>query len=169
MEMIIAGLFVFCMRLIDMSLDTLRLLFVMRGRKLIAGFIGALQATVFILAVSTVLKGELNPFTIAGYALGFGAGVIVGMMAEERLAIGYAMLRIYSPAYGREIAQALREAGYAVTEIEARGKDGRMAVVNLVVARKDIQPVRAIVDRVDATAFVTIDEARALKRGYFRH
>lgn len=169
MELILAGLFVFCMRLIDMSLDTIRLLFVMRGRKLLAGVIGAIQATVFILAVSTVLKGELNAFTIAGYALGFGAGVIVGMFAEERLAIGYAMLRVYSPSSGCAIAQALRDAGHAATEIEARGKDGRMTVVNCVIARKDIPAVRAIIDGVDATAFVTIDEARALTRGHFRH
>ena len=69
---LVAGLFVFAMRVIDMSLDTLRLLFVMRGRKLLAGSIGVIQATVFILAVSAVLKGPLDPLTVAGYALGFG-------------------------------------------------------------------------------------------------
>jgi len=60
MEMFLAGVFVFAMRLIDMSLDTIRLLFVIRGRKLLAGLIGAMQATVFILAVSAVLSGPLN-------------------------------------------------------------------------------------------------------------
>jgi uncharacterized protein YebE (UPF0316 family) len=169
MEMLLAGLFVFVMRLTDMSLDTMRLLFMMRGRKLLSGFIGATQAAVFILAVSAVLTGPLNPFTVAGYALGFGSGVIVGMFAEERLAIGYAMLRIYSPASGRAIAEALRQAGHAATEIEARGKDGRMTVVNCVIARRDVNAVRALIDGVDASAFVTVDEARALQRGYFRH
>jgi uncharacterized protein YebE (UPF0316 family) len=96
-----AGLFVFTMRVIDMSLDTLRLLFVMRGRKLLAGGIGVIQATVFILAVSAVLKGPLDPLTVAGYALGFGAGVVIGMLAEQRLALGHAMLRVYSPTSGR--------------------------------------------------------------------
>lgn len=169
MEMILAGLFVFVMRLIDMSLDTLRLLFMMRGRKLLSGLIGAAQAAVFILAVSAVLTGPLNVFTVAGYALGFGSGVIVGMFAEERLAIGYAMLRVYSPASGRAIAEALRQAGHAATEIEARGKDGQMTVVNIVVARRQVNAVRALIDGVDASAFVTVDDARALQRGYFRH
>jgi uncharacterized protein YebE (UPF0316 family) len=91
------------------------------------------------------------------------------MFAEERLAIGYAMLRIYSPASGRAIAEALRQAGHAATEIEARGKDGRMTVVNCVIARRDVNAVRALIDGVDASAFVTVDEARALQRGYFRH
>ena len=68
MEPVLAGLFVFAMRLTDMSLDTLRLLFVMRGRKLLSAGIGAIQATVFILAVSAVLSGPLNVFTVAAIA-----------------------------------------------------------------------------------------------------
>src|SRR5512135_2119053 len=113
LEMVLAGFFVFLMRLTDMSLDTLRLLFVMRGRKLIAASIGAVQATVFILAVSAVLRGPLNFWTVLGYALGFAAGVMVGMIAEERLAIGHAMLRVYSPSLGSAIASAMRASGYA--------------------------------------------------------
>jgi len=168
-EPILAGLFVFSMRLIDMSLDTIRMLFVMRGRKLLAGLIGAAQATVFILAVSAVLSGPLNVFTVTGYALGFASGVVLGMFVEERMAIGYAMLRAYSPTSGRNIAEALRQAGHAATEIEARGKDGRMSVVNCVVARRNVSSVRALIDQTDPHAFVTIDEARTLQHGYFRH
>ncbi len=101
MTPLLAGLFVFAMRVIDMSLDTLRLLFVMRGRKFLAGGIGVVQATVFILAVSAVLSGPLDPFTVAGYSLGFGAGVVIGMLAEQRLALGHAMLRVYAPTSAR--------------------------------------------------------------------
>src|SRR5512141_1858721 len=133
MEMVLAGLFVFAMRLTDMSLDTLRLLFMMRGRKLLTGLIGAVQATVFILAVSAVLKGPLNFWTVLGYALGFAAGVMVGMFAEERMAIGYAMLRVYSPVSGSAIAGALRSAGHAATEILGHGKEGNITVVTCVV------------------------------------
>ncbi|MBI5029827.1 MAG: DUF2179 domain-containing protein [Chloroflexi bacterium] len=169
MEPLLAGLFVFGMRLTDMSLDTLRLLFTMRGRKLLSGFIGTIQATVFILAVSAVLSGPLNPFTVVGYALGFGSGVVFGMFVEERLAIGYAMLRVYSTASGHAIAEALRAAGHAVTEIQARGKEGQMIVVNCVISRRNISAVRNVIDGVDANAFVTIDQAQSLQRGYFRH
>lgn len=168
-EAILAGLFVFAMRVIDMSLDTLRLLFVMRGRKLLAGLIGAVQAAVFILAVSTVLRGELSAWTVLGYAGGFGTGVILGIIVEERLAIGYGMFRIYSPAHGRAIAEALREAGHAATEFAAWGKDGMVVVVNCAVARRQIATVRGIVDRIDPEAFITVDEVRPLQRGYFRH
>lgn len=167
-QMILAGLFVFIMRLIDMSLDTFRLLLVMRGRKVLAGLIGMIQATVFILAVSAVLSGELNVWTVAGYALGFGCGVMFGMFVEERLAMGHAMLRVYSPASGRMIAETLRQAGYAVTEIAGRGHTGQITILNLVVLRRQIQEVRSLIDRVDTNAFITVDEATPLQRGHFR-
>jgi hypothetical protein len=118
----------------------------MRGRKLLSGMIGALQATVFILAVSAVLSGPLNAFTVAGYALGFAAGVIVGMVAEERLAIGYSYLRVYSPSRGKAIADGLRQSGHAVTEFTARGKDGLLTVVNCVIARRDAPHARDLVE-----------------------
>jgi len=169
MHPVVAGLFVFAMRVADMSLDTLRLLFMMRGRKALSGLIGATQAAVFILAVSAVLKGPLNVWTVLGYAGGFGAGVVLGMVAEERLAIGFGMFRIYSPARGAAIAKALRAAGHAATEFMAQGKDGTVTVVNCAVTRKDIPAVKAIVDEVDPNAFITVDEVRPLRRGYFRH
>ena len=168
LDLILAGLFVFVMRLIDMSLDTLRLLFMMRGRKLLSGLIGATQAAVFILAVSRVLKGELNVWTVSGYALGFGAGVIVGMLAEERMAIGFGMFRIYSATRGAEIAAALRAAGHAATEFAAQGKDGFVTVIICTVARKDLPTARALIEKADPAAFITIEDVRPMQRGHFR-
>ncbi len=169
MTPLLAGLFVFTMRVIDMSLDTLRLLFVMRGRKLLAGGIGVVQATVFILAVSAVLSGPLDPFTVAGYALGFGTGVVIGMLAEQRLALGHAMLRVYAPNSGVAIADGLRAAGFAVTEFSAHGRDGEITVINSAIARRDIAKAQDTVRQIDASAFVTVDDIQPLQRGYFRH
>ena len=167
MTAVLAGLFVFAMRVTDMSLDTLRMLFVMRGQRLLAGALGSVQAAVFILAVGTALRGPLNVWTVTGYAAGFGVGVVLGMIVEERLAFGYAMFRVYSATSGAAIARALRDAGHAVTDFVAHGRDGRITVVNSVVARKDAPAVRAIIDGIDPQAFVTVDDVRRLRRGYF--
>ena len=167
MTAVLAGLFVFAMRVTDMSIDTLRMLFVMRGQRLLAGALGSVQAAVFILAVGAALRGPLNVWTVTGYAAGFGVGVILGMMVEERLAFGYVMVRVYSSTSGAEIARALRDAGHAVTDFVAHGRDGRLTVVNSVVARKGAPAVRAIIDGIDPQAFVTVDDVRRLRRGYF--
>ncbi len=167
-DLILAGLLVFALRVTDMSLDTLRLLFMMRGRKLLAAGIGATQAGVFIIAVAGVLTRPLNVFTVAGYALGFGTGILLGMLVEERLAIGYMMFRVYSPDQGKQIAEALRAAGHAVTEFFAQGRQGEMTVVTCAVMRKHANAVRQIILQVDRDAFITMDEVRPLQSGYFR-
>lgn len=169
METISAALLIFVLRVTDMSLDTVRLLFVMRGRKVLAGLIGATQAAVFIVAVSKVLTGPLSIWTVIGYAAGFGVGVVLGIIVEERLALGFAMVRVYSPEHGKAIAARLRESGHAVTEFVARGRTGMITVVNCVVSRRDVGTVRALIDEVDPNAFVTMDQVSMLDRGYFRH
>jgi uncharacterized protein YebE (UPF0316 family) len=168
MESILAGLLVFCMRLADMSLDTLRMLFMMRGRKGLAAVIGAIQAAIFILAVSQVLRGPLNFWTVLGYAGGFGAGVFVGMVAEEKLALGYTMFRIYSAEHGADLTKALRAAGHAVTEFIGQGKDGNIALLTCAVSRKDGPTLRKLIVEQDPTAFVTVEDVKPLHRGYFR-
>ena len=165
---LLAGLLIFCMRVIDMSADTLRMLFAMRGRKSLAFVIGVVEASVFILAVSQVLKGPLNPLTVLGYALGFGTGTVVGMLAEERLALGFSNFSIYSLTSGPRLAHALREAGHAVTEFAAHGQSGDISVITCAVSRKDAAAVHALIRSVDPAAYVTLDDVRPLQRGYFR-
>ncbi len=116
-----------------------------------------------------MLKGPLDPLTVAGYALGFGAGVIIGMLAEQRLALGHAMLRVYSPTAGAAIAEALRAANFAVTEFTAQGRDGAITVTNSAIARRDIARAQDIVKQIDPGAFITLDEVHPLQSGYFRH
>ena len=166
-DSLLSALFIFVMRVADMSLDTLRVLFMMRGRKLVAGLIGATQAAIFILAVGRVLSQLNNPWNIVGYAAGFGTGVVVGMFFEEQLAIGFGQIRIISSANDQAIAIALRAKGYAVTELSGRGKDGVVTVLNLTVRRKDVDAVQDIVRAADEAAFITIEEVRPLWRGYF--
>lgn len=162
-----AGL-IFTLRVTDMTLDTMRVLFVMRGRKPIAWVLGFFQATVFVIAITTVIRDLSNPLNIIGYAAGFATGVLVGMTIEERLAIGYLHIRIISSRRGTGIAEKLRSEGYAVTEIPARGKDGMVTMLNCSVPRKGIRQLEEAVNTVDPEAFITSEDIRPIRRGYWR-
>jgi len=165
---ILAGLMVFFLRVVDMSLDTLRLLFVMRGKKLLAGLIGAIQAAVFVVAIGAVLTGPLNAWTVIGYAGGFGTGVILGMFFEQRLAIGFGMLQVFSAEHGAEIAARLRDEGYAATTSVATGMKGEVLIIHCAVKRKDISCVHDLITAVDPEAFITLDDVQPLHSGYFK-
>ena len=162
-----AGL-IFTLRVTDMTLDKLRVLFVMRGRKPIAWILGFFQAAVFVIAITFVLRDLTNVLNIIGYAAGFATGVVIGMTIEERLAIGHIHMRIISSRRGSRIAERIREEGYAVTEVPARGKDGMVTMLNCSVLRKNVGRVRNMVNEIDPEAFITSEDIRPLRRGFWR-
>jgi len=161
------ALMIFGLRVTDMSLDTLRMLFVMRGRKGIAWTLGFFEAGIYIVAITRVLSNLNNPLTILGYAAGFATGNVLGILIEERLAIGHTQMSIVSTARGAALAQALREAGFAVTELPARGKDGMVHLLNASVLRKDVPNVERVVHEVDPEAFVTSADVRPVRHGFW--
>jgi len=90
------------------------------------------------------------------------------MMIEERLAVGHIQVSIVSPRFGPAIAEHLRSQGYAVTEIPARGRDGMVSLLSCSVLRRNVNRVRQLVNEIDAEAFITAEDVRPVRRGFWR-
>lgn len=161
-------LVIFLVRVGDMSLDTLRVLLVVRGRRLPAWVAGFAQSALWVVAVTTVLSNLDNLWNVVGYAAGFATGNVVGMAIDDRLAIGHGNIRIISPDRGSAVADAMRRAGYGVTELSGRGKDGMVTILTSSVRRRDIDRLRREVLLIDPDSFLTVEEVRPLHRGYWR-
>jgi len=161
------AILIFLLRIVDVSCDTLRVLFAIRGKRGIAGILGFFQALVWIIAVGNVVKHLDSWLHVVGYAGGYAMGTVVGITIERLLAYGLNTVRIVSLHGGVEIAEALRERGYGVTELAAFGRDGKVEIVNSVVQRAHLDEVMAIVDRFDPQAFVTVEEPKILRGGSF--
>ncbi|MEA3351127.1 MAG: DUF5698 domain-containing protein [Chloroflexota bacterium] len=168
MQAILTALFIFGLRVTDMSLGTLRILFVMRGRKPIAWLFGFFQSVVYVIAITSVISDLNNLLNFIGYAAGCATGIVVGMFIEERLAIGYINLQIVSPSRGTAIVEHLRKEGYAVTEVPARGKDGMVTMLNCNVRRKQVMDIHKLVYKIDDAAFITEVDVRSVRRGFWR-
>jgi uncharacterized protein YebE (UPF0316 family) len=164
----LGALVIFGLRVSDMTCDTLRMLFVVRGRKGIAWVLGFVQSFIFVIAITTVLQHLDNPLNVVGYAAGFATGIVVGMFIEERLAIGHVKISIVTQQSGRVLSQLLRDSGFGVTEIPARGRDGLVSMLSVSVLRKDVSRVEDIVHTTDAQAFVISEDVRPLHRGFWR-
>lgn len=167
-QALLTALGIFMLRVGDMSLDTIRVLFVVRGKKTLAWVLGFFQALIFVVAISSVLSNLDNPLNVLGYAAGFATGNVVGMFIEEWLAIGYIRVVIISSTRGAAIVEQLRTAGYAVTEIPARGRNDTVDMLQVSVRRKQVTEVETIALEADAEAFVTAEEVRPLRRGFWR-
>jgi uncharacterized protein YebE (UPF0316 family) len=164
----VSAALIFSLRVADMTLDTLRVLFVMRGKKQIAWVLGFFQSAIFVLAIGRVLTQINNPLNVIGYAAGFATGNVVGMIIEEKIAIGHILVNVISPRRGSAIVSQLRQNGYAVTELSGRGKDGMVSMLNCSVLRKQVEPVQQIVTEIDPEAFITVEDVRPLKHGFWR-
>lgn len=164
----LSALMIFLLRVIDMSLDTMRMLFVVRGKKPIAWVLGFLQSLVFVIAISTVLANLDNWLNIVGYAAGFATGNVLGMFIEERLAIGHIAMRVISAKKGSTIAGILRKAGFGVTEIQARGKDGKVVLLNSSIMRRDVSRFENLVIKTEPGAFITAEDMRPIRVGFWR-
>ena len=113
------ALAIFLLRVCDMTLDTLRVLFIVRGDRPLVWFLGFFQSAIWVLAITSVLGHLSNPLAWVGYAAGFATGNVVGMMIEDKLAIGYRHLRVISSQVQKEELQSLLAGrGVGVEKIE---------------------------------------------------
>jgi uncharacterized protein YebE (UPF0316 family) len=168
-QAVLIALAIFGLRILDMSMDTMRMLFVVRGRKRIAWVLGFFQSLVFVIAISAALaEVTRNPLALLGYAAGFATGNVVGMYIEDRLAIGHIQFTIVSSRRGAVVGDELRKAGYAVTEVPARGKDGTVSLMQVSVLRKDRDTVETVVLETDPDAFMTAADVRPVRKGFWR-
>ncbi len=160
------ALVIFALRIVDVSCDTMRVIFAIRGKRGIAAVLGFCMALVWIFAVGNAVKHLDSPLHIVGYAGGYAAGTFIGITIERAVAYGLSTVRIISRHGGVEIAEALRERGFGVTEFAAQGRDGRMEVVYAVLRRRHLPLALAQVAAWDPDAFVTVEEPRTIHRGW---
>jgi uncharacterized protein YebE (UPF0316 family) len=159
------ALLIFFLRIIDVSCDTMRVIFAIRGKRAIAAALGFVQALVWIFAVANAVKHLNSVLHVLGYAGGYAMGTYIGVSLERAIAYGVATVRIVTKRAGLGIAAALREQGYGVTESHGVGRDGAVDVLNSVVQRRHLEDVLAVVTAMDDEAFVTVDEPRVLLGG----
>lgn len=159
------ALLIFGLRIIDVSCDTMRVIFAIRGKRTIAAVLGFVQALVWIVAVGNAVKHLDSILHVLGYAGGYAMGTYIGVTLEQLIAYGVATVRIVSQHAGVEIAEALREHGHGVTEFAGFGRDGSVEILNSVVQRRRLNDVLEVVTAHDKDAFVTVEEPKVLRGG----
>ena len=163
----LGALLIFALRIVDVSCDTMRVIFAIRGKRGIAACLGFFQALIWIFAVGNAVKYLDSWLHILGYATGYAAGTMVGITIERAVAYGLTAVRIVSRHGGVEIAHDLRERGFGVTEFGGYGRDGTVEFLHSVVQRAHVPEVMKVVDRWDPEAFVTVEEPQILRGGSF--
>jgi uncharacterized protein YebE (UPF0316 family) len=159
-------LVIFALRIVDVSFATVRILLSMRNQRVMVPIIGFVEVMVWLFAAGNAIRHLESGWHVLGYAAGFSTGTMVGLWIEEKLAIGLATMRIITKRTDAQMATNLRALGCGVTEFIGAGREGKVDVVYTVVQRRDIRRVLDEVERLDADAFVTVEEPREIRRGW---
>jgi uncharacterized protein YebE (UPF0316 family) len=160
-------LIVFATRVLDGTLGTIRIIFLSRGRKILAPLLGFMEVLIWITVVSQIVGGAQNFVAYIAYASGFAAGNYIGMVIEDKLAIGTLVVRIILSQNGKKLIDQLREAGYGVTYVDGHGATGPVMLVYTVVMRKELEKVVDIIQNTSPKSFFTVEELRSVQQGIF--
>ena len=165
MNILIAALSIFLLRLLDQTLGTLRIFYVNKGKPLFGAILGFIESAIWIVAISQVIQDLNDPFLIFGYALGFAAGTIMGSYIENTIAIGDIVVRIFVPkdSDSEKVAEQLRTNGLGVTIINGEGMQGEVTIAWCVTPRKRLKEVMKIVSEITPDAYVTTEPTNPTK------
>lgn len=164
---LVLPLLIFSARIMDVSLMTMRIIFISKGRKFLAPFLGFFEVLIWLMAIAQIMKNMTNPLYYFAYGLGFATGTYVGLRIEERLAIGVVLLRVIVQKDAEPLVACLRQDEFGVTCIDGLGKSGPVKIIFIVVDRVDLPRVIETIRRHNPGAFYSIEDVRDVSRGVF--
>jgi uncharacterized protein YebE (UPF0316 family) len=149
------------------TLSTVRTIFLARGRKVPASCLGFFEVSIWLFAIGQVMQNLTSPDCYVAFASGFSLGNFLGVVIEQKLALGNVIVQITTRNDPARLTQSLRAAGYGVTTLDAEGATGPVRVVFTVIQRKERRAVLDLVERFDPKAFYAVNDVQSAAEGIF--
>lgn len=164
---LILPLLIFLARIADVSLQTMRIIFTSKGKKLLAPLVGFFEVLIWLVAIGQVMRNLDNIACYLAYGGGFATGNYVGLLIEEKLAVGTVLLRVITQNDPSPLIAHLSEKNYGVTSFEASGVRGKVNILLMVVRRIDLKQIARDILHFNPKAFYTIEDVRHVSSGIF--
>lgn len=166
---VILPLLIFLARMSDVTLATLRNIFLSKSVKKLVPFMGFFEALIWLLAISQIMKNinNQNPLCFIAYAAGYSMGIFVGIKIEERLALGLQVMRIITNTQSENLLEGLRKANFGTTIIDGRGSKGPVTIILTVLKRKDLPVIQQIINDTQPSAFYSVEDIKHASHGVF--
>lgn len=158
---------IFAARVFDVSLGTVRVIFVSRGLKYLAPVVGFFEILIWLLAIGQIMKNLSNPACYVAYAGGFAMGNFVGICIAERLSLGLVLIRVVTKKDALSLVQMLKAQDYGVTSVDGHGTEGQVKVVFTIVPRREVITVAALIKEFNPQAFYSIEDVNFVEKGIF--
>ncbi len=158
---------IFAARVLDVTLGTIRIVFISRGKKFLAPVFGFFEVLIWLLAIGQIMKNMTNVFCYMAYAGGFATGNFVGLYLEEKLAMGMLALRLITNKDASQLIEFLRREGYGVTSVDAKGISGKVNILFMIIKRSELATVIRVIHGFHPRAFYSVEDVRHVSRGVF--
>ena len=165
---VLLPILIFFARILDQTIGTMRLIFLSKGMKYIAPFLGFFEVIIWLLAVGQIMQHLDNWLCYVAYGAGFAMGNFIGITLEERLSIGTSIIRVILSSQSPELIAALKLHNFGLTILDADGAKGKVKVLFSIIRRKEIPIFLNTLHEYHPTAFYTIEDVKAAKEGVFK-
>lgn len=166
-EYIIIPLLICFARILDVSLGTLRIILVAKGTKKIAPILGFFEVLIWLIAIGQVMQNLTNVANYFAYAAGFAIGNYLGIIMEQKLAIGVVVVRVITATDASKLIDFLKEANFGVTTLEAQGTSGHVHLIYTVIKRSNLPLVVKHINNFNPKAFYSVEDIRYVSEGVF--
>ncbi len=164
---VVLPIMVFFARVTDVTLGTMRIIFVSRGKRNVAPILGFFEVFIWITIVSQIVSHAHNLLAYVAYAAGFAVGNYIGMYIENRLAIGTQIVLAIVQDHASQLVTHLRAAGYGATSVDGSGANGAVNLIYTIVRRRNLDNVLSIIHESHPNAFLSIQEVSSTQAGIF--
>jgi uncharacterized protein YebE (UPF0316 family) len=158
---------IFFGRIIDVTLGTLRIIFVSKGEKYKAPLIGFFEVLIWIVVISEIFSRANDMVAYISYAAGYASGNFVGIIIEQRIAFGIILCRIYTRKNGKDLVSIFNANNFGATLLEATGSVEKIQIIETVIERKEMKKVEKLVIEFDPDVFYVVEDVRVKQRGIF--
>jgi uncharacterized protein YebE (UPF0316 family) len=159
-SLVLLPLLIFVARLTDVTIGTMRIIFVSRGMRVIAACAGFFEILIWLFAIGQIMSNLTSVVNYVAYAGGFAVGTFIGITIEQRIAMGYLVVRIITQREGNELEEQFRETDFIVTSVDAEGGRGPVKILYTVIRRKMLPDIVETIRKYNPKAFYTVEDLR---------
>ena len=166
-EWLILPILIFIARTCDVTLGTLRNVFISKGLRSIVPFVAFFEVLIWLISIRIIMQQLDNIMTYLGFAGGYAMGTFVGLSIERRLALGNQVLRIITPKESSSLITAMQKHNMGVTVIDGHGAKGPVKIIFTIIKRKDLELIQNLINEHAPKSFYSIEDVRSTAQGVF--
>lgn len=164
---VILPLLIILARISDVTIGTIRIVMVAKGQKMIAPVLGFFEVLIWLIAISKIIENLDNWVCYIAYGLGFAIGNYLGMIIEEKMAVGIVQLQIITRRDAHDLIEKLKVDGYRLTHIDAVGSVEEVSVIYSIIKRTELPRIIPIICEYNPKAFYSIADVRFVNKNLY--